>query len=634
MNSKALKIHIAVACHKPSYLLNNAFLVPVQVNSSRAKNRMAMAHDDEGDNISLKNPEYCELTAQYWEWKNVEADYYGLCHYRRFLCFKVPENVHFNERDQIEAEKIDSCNIARFALEDEALMREIIEANDVVTGMNQNISRLPTPRGNQITAYKHWTAHDRALIMTEDLKKMLDILDRISPEIGRDTREYLNSGVFSGFNCFVMKKSLFQALCQIEFAVLEELERCVDISNYCTQLSRIYGFMGEIISSGYIYHLEKRGFKVKHVPLVYFNNTDTEPERDSDYNAIPVLFYQQIKKPELFTVTWKSFLETKNPIQEYEAIICHIGMSTAEQKMLTDMAKKAGNTTVRFLDAYSVKNSLFEHYGDLLACLPKKYEEKSFFPLAPFFPYILKQYTEILLITGNPLIEESLDSLWNTEMKAGYTLAAPLNAYMLAQINDIYPQTKYNYLLRQLRNPYNYHSLSAAKINLAACREKRSVQDLVRYCINTEKRLRNDEEIINAAFEGMIQTIELRWCVWYDSNPFLSYILPYAPKEVYQELVKARQRPAVVAYMEDDPYMPFSDLTESFWRVARRTPVYEHCLAQFTEVQLKGAHSPKNITKVILRKSPKVATALRHVFPKNSLRYRMAKGILSRFNFS
>lgn len=630
MNNHASKIHIAVACHKPSCLPNNALLVPVQVNSLHARNRMNMAHDDEGDNISEKNPEYCELTAQYWEWKNVDADYYGLCHYRRFLCFKVPEDARFNEREQIEAERLDTFNIARFGLEDDALMRKQIEANDVVTGMNQKIAHLSTPRGNQTTAYKHWTAHDRDLIMEKDLEKMLDILDSVSPELGRDTREYLNGSVFSGFNCFVMKKELFDALCHIEFAVLAQLEQCVDTSNYGTQLSRIYGFMGEIISSGYIYHLEKRGFRVKHIPLVYFHNTDLE-EQSINRNAIPVLFYQKNAKPELFTVTWESFLETKNPVQEYEVIICHNDLYLAEQKMLRSMAKKAGNITVRFLDNGSLKKSLFEQYGNLLTGLLKIYAKEAPFPLLPFLPYILEQYHKIILISGCPLIADCLDDLWETELKDGNTAAAPLDVAMLAQLNSVFSKKKYDYLSKQMLHPYEYHSITAMKVDLDSCREHYSVLDMFTFLFNSEKKLRNDEEIINVAFEDTIQTIEQKWCVWYDSNPVLASNLPYAPRTLYQEMLKARQNPAIISYSENDPYEAFSDFTEQFWVVARNTPMYEFCQAQFA-VHAKKARRPKNITKQIKKSNPMAAAALRCVFPKNSRRYRIVKGILSSFH--
>lgn len=58
-------------------------------------------YDNTGDNISIKNPNYCELTAFYWIWKNQlhRADeYVGVYHYRRCLdisesdCRRLREN--------------------------------------------------------------------------------------------------------------------------------------------------------------------------------------------------------------------------------------------------------------------------------------------------------------------------------------------------------------------------------------------------------------------------------------------------------------------------------------------------------------------------------------------------------------
>lgn len=38
-----------------------------------------------GENISFKRDSFCEFTVHFWSWKNYDLDYYGLCHYRRFL---------------------------------------------------------------------------------------------------------------------------------------------------------------------------------------------------------------------------------------------------------------------------------------------------------------------------------------------------------------------------------------------------------------------------------------------------------------------------------------------------------------------------------------------------------------------
>lgn len=74
--SQAMRIF--VSAHKPVDLFNSAVLQPVQVGCSMRNDLFPWAwHDNDGENISDQNAMYCELTAQYWAWKNVDAEYYA-----------------------------------------------------------------------------------------------------------------------------------------------------------------------------------------------------------------------------------------------------------------------------------------------------------------------------------------------------------------------------------------------------------------------------------------------------------------------------------------------------------------------------------------------------------------------------
>lgn len=73
-------IKILVCAHKDSRLPQHEYFCPIQVGASLTSARFFPVLDNTGDNISDRNPHFCELTAHYWAWKNLKCDIIGLNH--------------------------------------------------------------------------------------------------------------------------------------------------------------------------------------------------------------------------------------------------------------------------------------------------------------------------------------------------------------------------------------------------------------------------------------------------------------------------------------------------------------------------------------------------------------------------
>ena len=82
-----MNIKILVATHKKYDMPTERIYLPIHVGKA-GKESLGYQGDDIGDNISWKNTSYCELTGVYWGWKNLQCDYIGLCHYRRYFLRK------------------------------------------------------------------------------------------------------------------------------------------------------------------------------------------------------------------------------------------------------------------------------------------------------------------------------------------------------------------------------------------------------------------------------------------------------------------------------------------------------------------------------------------------------------------
>lgn len=214
------KVTILVASHKPDVVFESDVYVPIHVGRavSKWKNEMAgMIGDDTGINISEKNPNYCELTAQYWAWKNMDCEYVGLCHYRRYF------------ETEITVQNIDEI------LGDHA---------DVI---------LPRP----YVEMRCLGQRLRLSTCVEDVEIFMRCLKKISPKMWDFCLAFLNSNKCYPYNMFVMKKKDFDEFATWQFAVLEEMEHHVRLSGY-SRMRRVFGYVGEVMLPMWCFYKKKR----------------------------------------------------------------------------------------------------------------------------------------------------------------------------------------------------------------------------------------------------------------------------------------------------------------------------------------------------------------------------------------
>ena len=230
-----MNIKIIVATHKKYWMPDDPMYLPVHVGAA-GKESIGYQRDDEGDNISSKNPNYCELTGLYWAWKNVDADYIGLAHYRR----------HFS-------------NGKRFGDKKDRVIRQ----PELEKKLKDTDVLLPKPRNYWIETNYSQYAHAHHAI---DLDTTREILTERYPQYIAAWDSSMKKTIGHRFNMFVMKKELFDQYCEWLFDVLFELENRLDISEYSKNDSRVFGFVSERLLDIWI---ETKGYRYKELPYSF-----------------------------------------------------------------------------------------------------------------------------------------------------------------------------------------------------------------------------------------------------------------------------------------------------------------------------------------------------------------------------
>lgn len=185
---------------------------PIQVGAADTEIRKCFITDDTGDNISIKNRDYCECTALYWIWKNqkVTNGYAGLEHYRRRLELSRKNFFFLSQQYSV----------------------------DVILGL---------PQFYVDTVYDFFTG----IITDYDWQLMKRAIIEVDSEYADLLEQYEHSHFYFSCNLCIFKWEWLEKYCSFAFSVAEKIEKHFTKRNIHRK-DRYMGYIFESLLSVFI----------------------------------------------------------------------------------------------------------------------------------------------------------------------------------------------------------------------------------------------------------------------------------------------------------------------------------------------------------------------------------------------
>lgn len=232
-------ILVLICCHKECELPKDDYFFPIHVGAKISNISLGFQRDDklngiDTDNISDKNPNYCELTAIYWAWKNLtkiypNVKYIGISHYRRYFIKPNKKQTVFLNTGGI---------------------------------LIPNLKYYPYSIENA-----YCIEHERF-----DIEVLKNTIIDLYPDYKEITNEVFRGNKTTVCNMFIANKDFYNSYCEWLFSILFEVEKRVHIENYDDYQKRIFGFMAERLLYVYILqnNIKYKTINVKTVGITEF----------------------------------------------------------------------------------------------------------------------------------------------------------------------------------------------------------------------------------------------------------------------------------------------------------------------------------------------------------------------------
>ena len=209
--------------------------------------------DDSGDSIAHRNPDFSEMTAIYWVWKNRPGlDGVGFCHYRRYFDFRQGARGLAREtRLRTAQELVDH----RGHLADVAVVARTLDEGAIV------VTR--TTDEGIANAEQYMSAH-----VPEHYLAMVNYLLAHHPHLARQVVAHVGDTGFYGNNMFLMRWADFDRLCRFWFDCLFALDRQL-ADRPAGYQRRVLAFLSERLFDIHVRWLRDSGRRVIEYPLFF-----------------------------------------------------------------------------------------------------------------------------------------------------------------------------------------------------------------------------------------------------------------------------------------------------------------------------------------------------------------------------
>jgi lipopolysaccharide biosynthesis glycosyltransferase len=527
----------------------------------------------------------CEVTAQYWAWKNIDAKYIGFCHYRRYFNFSVNKYKE-NPYGEIIDGYIDGYSQQKYGLLDEN-MRPVIENYDLIHSPVYDLRTMP---GKFSTPYEQYDAAPKLHI--EDLEACAAITKQMYPEYAEDVDSYLQGHKSSFCNMYIMKKDLFDEYADWLFPILMKCIETADYTNYSVESLRTPGHLAERLFNIWLVHQNRvnQSLKSAELQVVHFDHPEKQDFRSHDIAphsekaVIPVVFAADNNYVPMVSTTIQSMLDNASRSYEYRIYVMQKDIAYENQELMRSMVARFPNAKIEFLSV----DAIIDRY--------KLTTNNPHISVETYYRFLIQDllpaYEKVLYLDSDLIVSGDVSVLYKTDL-GDNLLAAARDIDYLGNLNmKDGKRLKYNEEILHMVNPYDYFQAGVLVLNTKAMRELMPMTRWLQIASNDEY-IYNDQDVLNAACEGRVTYLDFSWNVMIDCAGRIGKVFSFAPADIYNAYLDSRRHELITHYagFEKPWSMVGCDRSELYWQYARETPFYENLIGLMSGSSKKVSRS-------------------------------------------